>query len=222
MIDAERARDSKSGETPQWPSPRTLWRRLWSSSATLGAAAALATMIGTVGATFVSWREKGVADVKVSDAVRQREMTNRIATELDNTRRQLDQLQVAYAAMQRTMESARKSGKTPQYAQLSPTDRQSLDQIKNDQAQLQTRLSGLETALMTTPEKALAVPMLKQQIDILQDRTHSDLDSIRGEIGRLFALTQWFIGLMFTIALGVFGLAISSLKRSKGKAAPDE
>jgi hypothetical protein len=101
------------------------------------------------------------------------------------------------------------------------TDR-AWNKSKDGQAQLQTRLSGLESALMTTPEKALAVPMLKQQVDTLQDRTHSDLDSVRGEIGRLFTLTQWFIGLMFTIALGVFGLALSSLRRSSEKTAAEK
>jgi type IV secretory pathway TrbL component len=59
--------------------------------------------------------------------------------------------------------------------------------------------------------------MLKQQIDTIQDRSHADIDSVRGEIGRLFTLTQWFIGLMFTIALGVFGLALSNLRRATEK-----
>jgi hypothetical protein len=70
---------------------------------------------------------------------------------------------------------------------------------------------------VTTPEKAIAVPMLKQQIDTLQDRSHADLDSVRGELARLFTLTQWFIGLMFTIALGVFGLPLSNLRKATEK-----
>ena len=32
---------------------------------------------------------------------------------------------------------------------------------------------------MASPEKAVAVPMLKQELDALQDRTHRDLDAIR-------------------------------------------
>jgi hypothetical protein len=43
--------------------------------------------------------------------------------------------------------------------------------------------------------------------------THGDIDAVRGEVGRLFGLTQWFIGLMFTIALGVLGLALNNLRR---------
>jgi hypothetical protein len=54
--------------------------------------------------------------------------------------------------------------------------------------------------------------LLKQQVESLQDRTHGDIDGIRSEIGRLFTLTQWFIGLMFTIALGMFSLSLNLRK----------
>jgi hypothetical protein len=47
----------------------------------------------------------------------------------------------------------------------------------------------------------------------LQDHTHGDIEAVRGEVSRLFGLTQWFIGLMFTIALGVLGLALNNLRR---------
>ena len=59
--------------------------------------------------------------------------------------------------------------------------------------------------------------MLKQQLDAVQDRSHTDLDTVRGEIGRLFIPTQWFIRLVFTIAPGVFGLAFSSLRKTGEK-----
>lgn len=64
--------------------------------------------------------------------------------------------------------------------------------------------------------------MLKQQMDTAQDRFREDIASVRGEIGRLYTLTQWFIGLMFTIALGVFGLALSNLKKASDKSAEKE
>ena len=70
---------------------------------------------------------------------------------------------------------------------------------------------------MATPEKLIAVPMLNQQMDTLQDRSRADIDSARGEMARLFTVAQWFIGLIFTTALGVFGLALSNLKKSAEK-----
>jgi len=125
----------------------------------------------------------------------------------------IDQLTQANRLLMSQLSRGHGSSVKSGYAALSPADRQSLDEVKNDEGRLDARLSALEAALMTTPEKAIAVPMLKEQVDTLQDRTRSDLDNIRGEIARLFTLTQWFIGLMFTIALGVFGIAIGSLRR---------
>ncbi len=107
------------------------------------------------------------------------------------------------------------SGKTEHYAELSPADKTTIQHLKDDEDGLDHRLAALEAAILATPEKALAVPMLKQQVDGIQDRTHGDVESIRGEISRLFTLTQWFIGLMFTIALGVFGLALNNLRRGE-------
>jgi hypothetical protein len=74
---------------------------------------------------------------------------------------------------------------------------------------------GMSVSLETTPEKALSTVVIKQRLDSLQDRTRGDIDSIHGEIGRLFTLTQWFIGLIFTIALGVSGLAIANFRKPK-------
>src|SRR5579863_4228638 len=117
-------------------------------------------------------------------------------------------------SMATTLDRFTKSGKNVQFTALEPKDRQSIEEIKSAQARLDARLASLESSIMATPEKAIAVPMLRQQVDALQDRTRGDLDSIRGEIGRLFTLTQWFIGLMFTIALGMFGLSFNLRKAS--------
>jgi chromosome segregation ATPase len=106
-------------------------------------------------------------------------------------------------------------GKLPTNVELSHIDRQTINQVKSDDQQLQTRMGKLEEALETTPEKALSTVMLRQRLDTLQDRTRGDIDNIHGEIGRLYTLTQWFIGLIFTIALGMLTLAIGNLRKPK-------
>lgn len=98
------------------------------------------------------------------------------------------------------------------YATLSPSDRDLINNIRNDEEKLQVRLGKLEEALQTTPEKALSTVVIRERLDSLQDRTHCDIDNIHGEIGRLFVLTEWFIGIFFTIALGVLGLALNLRK----------
>lgn len=56
---------------------------------------------------------------------------------------------------------------------------------------------------------------MRKDLDAVQDKSKSDIEAVRGELARLYSLIQWFIGLMFTIALGVFGLAIGNIVRGE-------
>jgi hypothetical protein len=180
----------------------------------LAFASGLATMVGLVAAVLTSyqWTFKGNDERKIAEYSRMMALENEKKAQEAEVK--LQELEVSNRAIQQALETLRHSGKVIKFASLDPADRQRIDEIGTAQSKLEGRLSALESALMTSPEKAVAVPMLKQEIDGLQDRTRSDLDGIRGEIGRLFTLTQWFIGLMFTIALGMFGLSFNLRKAS--------
>jgi hypothetical protein len=181
----------------------------------------LATMIGLIAALLSSHEQ----NINGNYQWERSQLIDRFIVRSDgraqDTEAKLKELEASNRAIQEAIESVRHSGKPVKFAVLDPADRQRIDQIGSTQSKLNERLSALESALMTSPEKAVAVPMLKQEVDSLQDRTHSDLDAIRGEIGRLFTLTQWFIGLMFTIALGMFGLSFN-LRKASAPAAGDE
>jgi len=45
----------------------------------------------------------------------------------------------------------------------------------------------------------------------------SDLIATKEEISRVYDLNKWFIGLMFTMTVGLLGLAISNFLRDKKK-----
>jgi hypothetical protein len=178
----------------------------------------LLTMVGLVAALLSSYQDREKTYDQKTAAERSYVMALRSQEEAMRAKAQLQQLEASNQAIQHTLDVLRHSGKVVKFATLDPADRQRIDQIGGAESKLDSRLSALENALMASPEKAVAVPMLKQEIDGLQDRTHSDLDAIRGEIGRLFTLTQWFIGLMFTIALGMFGLSFNLRKASAAAA----
>jgi hypothetical protein len=113
-------------------------------------------------------------------------------------------------ALIKELRDAEKSGKVIKYSEgLNPQDRQLLDQISNTQAQLDKRISELESAIMMSPEKAVGLPMLRQQLIDVQDRIHGDVDNIHGEIGRLNNLLIGFLGLMITLILGVGGMVLT-------------
>ncbi|WP_193165254.1 GIY-YIG nuclease family protein [Microbulbifer hainanensis] len=72
------------------------------------------------------------------------------------------------------------------------------------------KLSALESALTADPTKALAVPILRKDLDNAREAFKSDLAQTRSEIAQIYDLNKWFIGLMITIAVSVLGLAFSS------------
>ncbi|MGO9591389.1 MAG: hypothetical protein ACLP3K_15245 [Candidatus Acidiferrales bacterium] len=83
---------------------------------------------------------------------------------------------------------------------------------------LQTQLNQLNEAIGQSPEKALAIPLLKKDMDDFRDVYRRDMDSEHAEVDRVYDQNKWFIGLMFTLALGVMGLAVSNfvqVRRSK-------
>jgi hypothetical protein len=142
-------------------------------------------------------------------------------------RRQLDMAMVDLSKLNARMDALLHEDIAPlikprppnSYATLSPVDRQALKELKSNEEQLQGRMTSLETALVATPEKAIALPMLKQQMDMLQDRTRGDLDGVRGEMGRLFTMVQWCIGIIVTIGLAVLGISITNLRKGKSDVA---
>lgn len=189
------------------------WRTLlFSQSSSVAFISGLATILGLFAAIVSSRQDRYKAYDQAVVARQNAEIGIQQQDRIERANTELRELRIMNQAILESLNQVKRSGKTPSFTTLSPTDRQSIADIKDAEARLDVRLSSLETSIMSTPEKAVAVPMLKQQVDALQDRTHSDLDGIRGEIGRLFTLTQWFIGLMFTIALGMFGLSFNLRK----------
>jgi hypothetical protein len=87
-------------------------------------------------------------------------------------------------------------------------EEQALDQVIAGQAQLSNRMSALENALANSPEKALTLPLLKQQLMDEQDRIRGDFDEINAEFGRLYTMVQWAIGLIMTVILGLTAFVI--------------
>ncbi len=81
--------------------------------------------------------------------------------------------------------------------------------------QLEEKLKALETALASSPIKALAVPILRKDLDNAQEVFKSEIVQTRSEINRIYDQNKWFIGLMFTIALSVLGMAISNFMGKK-------
>jgi len=77
------------------------------------------------------------------------------------------------------------------------------------------RLDALESALTVDPSKALAIPILRKDLDTTEKALRAELTQTRSEIDRIYDQNKWFMGLMFTIALSVLGMAVNSIFNRK-------
>lgn len=88
-------------------------------------------------------------------------------------------------------------------------------EIKHTIFLISEKLDALENALTVNPSKALAVPILRKDLNNVEKSLKAELLQTRAEIDRMYDQNKWFIGLMFTIALSVLGIAASSLFNKK-------
>jgi hypothetical protein len=91
-----------------------------------------------------------------------------------------------------------------------------LDKIKFIQlnkriADLDTSLKKLELIILDNPEKALSIPLLKQQVSNQQAQNEKDFKNLENEIARVYDINKWIIGLVFGMLVSIIILNISNL-----------
>lgn len=87
--------------------------------------------------------------------------------------------------------------------------------INNRLSNLEKRMNSLELALLMNPSKALALPIIRKDLDNTRDSFKSSLSQTKLEVDRIYDQNKWFIGLMLTIALSVLGMAITTFVTKK-------
>jgi len=92
--------------------------------------------------------------------------------------------------------------------------------IRSDLNALDERLSTIEQAILDNPGRALALTLLSRDMENLREAYQTDLETTRQEVGRIYDFNKWFIGLMFTMALGLLSLAVSNFLKKPEK--PEE
>ena len=90
-----------------------------------------------------------------------------------------------------------------------------LSEMTERVSDLEKTISTIETAIVDSPERAMSIPILRRDLDSLRTDVRSDLVGTKQEIDRVYDLSKWFIGLMATMAIGILGLAVGNLFKSK-------
>jgi hypothetical protein len=123
----------------------------------------------------------------------------------------LEQLKARQAALEAKLSSTLKSmtareARTPDKTGMSSADRFALNEVVEGQKQLTARITALEGVLVSEPAKALAVPLLKKDVDDLLDREKTDVSEIRGEIAQLYTFAEWLFGTFAASGLALLGI----------------
>ena len=88
-----------------------------------------------------------------------------------------------------------------------------LSVLRKGIAQIETKLEIFDKAIVDNPERAMSIPLLRRDIDALSTDLKGDLFVTRQEVNRVYDYSKWFLALMVSMAVGVFGLAVQMLKR---------
>ena len=131
--------------------------------------------------------------------------------ELQDLQDQVTSLQAEVATLQEELDSlasvdASRSGNSENNSGNSDSD----NQLQAELQSVEERLSDIEQVILDSPERAIRLTRLDKEIKDLRAQYKSDIESLRQEIVRIYDLTKWFIGLMFTMAIGLLSLAVSN------------
>ena len=184
--------------------------------ASLAALVSVGTLFASLAGLYSASKDKAVQD---RDLASKPTLGSRQATDLSEQvstlRRDLAtntaNLNALALALQNRQES---NGVESKSVGMRPEERSEIDGYEETQKQLALKVSTLESALNTSPEKAVAVPILRQQLTDTQDRFKNDMDETHAEFGRLYALVQWAFALIVTIILGFCGVLLAQVKSS--------
>lgn len=122
---------------------------------------------------------------------------------LDQQRR-IDRMQ---AAVQEALKAPPHGADAPPRSAEVVALNKRLDAIETEQR----RLSAIITA---SPEKAVAIPMMRRDIDDVKTSQTQAGDALRREIDKIYDLNKWIIG---GLAVGVLGLLVRDLFRTRGQ-----
>jgi hypothetical protein len=85
-----------------------------------------------------------------------------------------------------------------------------ITQMSSEISNVTVRIQALEDAISSSPDKAIALPLMRKDLDNMQREQADDRANTQAEFDRLSDFNKWFFGLIATMAVSIVGLAISN------------
>lgn len=92
-----------------------------------------------------------------------------------------------------------------------------IKELDTSVSEMDQRLKSLESVIMQNPSMALEIPMLRKDLEVYKDSYQASNIALKDEIERFYDFNKWFLGLMFTMFVSIFGLAIANFLKSKNQ-----
>ncbi len=89
--------------------------------------------------------------------------------------------------------------------------------IASDVESLNNRMNSLSIAILASPERALAIPLLRKDIDGISKRMEELRVQGKSDMDRLYDQQKWMLGGIGTVLLAVAGGAITIILRTLPK-----
>jgi hypothetical protein len=86
-----------------------------------------------------------------------------------------------------------------------------LAELKSQVTELNASVKNLEKVILDNPEKAISIPLLKQQLENQKDQNEKEFKYTKDEIARVYDMNKWIIGLVFGMLVSIIVLNISNL-----------
>lgn len=86
-----------------------------------------------------------------------------------------------------------------------------LEKIRAEIQEQKQTLDTLNSIIIENPEKALSIPLLRKDIEMLRKDMEEINLSVIKQIDRVYDFSKWFIWVIIAIIIGIGGIAVSTL-----------
>ena len=82
-------------------------------------------------------------------------------------------------------------------------------------AELKRRLLTLETSIDKDPSRALSVPLLRKDLDVLEAKINGDVVLLSHKVDQMYSVFLWMIGALISFLIWIFGKVFENVEINK-------
>lgn len=89
--------------------------------------------------------------------------------------------------------------------------------LRYEMQEIQRSIRVINEVILESPEKAIALPLVKLQIDEQKKESEKNLQFLSAEIERVYDMNKWIFGIMISLLVSIIIINISNLINRKKK-----